>query len=93
MGQYVIKQSETKPRTRQQPYGMFTKKGEILVENIVNAAMSMMEEMGASNDEAYQFAKRKLETLSAADGFGEATDTAVLDEVFLTINSFAEVQK
>lgn len=91
MGQYIIKQSEIKADSRLQPYGMFSKNGELLVGRIVNAALLMMEEMGSSKDEAYQFAKRKLETLSMTDGFGEATDTQVLDEVFLAINSFAEV--
>lgn len=88
IGQYIINQSEIKTSARLTPYGMFSKKGEVLVRNIVNAAMTMMEELGSSTEEAYSFAKRKLDTLSYADGFSEANDTAVLDEVFLTINSY-----
>ena len=72
-------------------YEMFSSEGNELVDNIVTAAKQLVVDMESSPEEAYMFAERKLEILSNSDGFGEAMDTAVRENVYLEITQQVEV--
>ena len=63
-------------------YGMFTEAGDTLVDRIVRAGLELGQRDAASNAEIWQFVYRGLQKLSAAEDFGEATDTVVREEVF-----------
>ena len=65
----------------QTSYGMFTDKGNYMVGRIVEAAHKLLEQ---DSDQliAWAFAYRELQQLGYADEFGEATDTAVREEVY-----------
>jgi len=58
-------------------YGMFTQEGNELVERIVVAGAKLHLEMGDSLLRSWQFVYANLRKLSHAEGYGEATDTAV----------------
>jgi hypothetical protein len=66
---------------KNQTYGMFTDKGNYMVDRIVEAANKLKQQ---DNDElnAWQFAYRELRKLGHADAFGEATDTDVREQVY-----------
>lgn len=68
-------------------YGMKTKKGEVLVEGIVNGALMLRRERDATPEEAYAFAEIKLEILSNADGFEEALTASVRETVYEAVSS------
>ena len=61
-------------------FGMFTSKGNYMVERIAEAGKKLAAEDGAEN--AWRFAERELYKLATADEFGEATDTDVREQVF-----------
>ena len=58
-------------------YGMFTQEGNELVGRIVDAAVKAHDELGDSVQVAWQFLYHNLDKLSHAQGYEEATDTAV----------------
>ena len=58
-------------------YGMFTHEGDLLVGRIVDAAVRAVDELGDTPQVAWQFLYHNLDKLSHAQGYGEATDTAV----------------
>jgi hypothetical protein len=62
-----------------QTYGMFTPEGNYMVGRIATAGEKMAQFDGAEN--AWRWAQRELSKLATADEFGEATDTAVREEV------------
>ena len=62
-------------------YGMFTDKGNYMVGRIVEAALGLIM-LDGDELNAWQFAYRELQQLGYADEFGEATDTAVREEVY-----------
>jgi hypothetical protein len=62
-------------------YGMFTDKGNYMVARIVEAAQGLIK-LDGDELNAWQFAYRELQQLGYADEFGEATDTAVREEVY-----------
>jgi hypothetical protein len=62
-------------------YGMFTTKGNYMVGRIVEAAQGLIK-LDGDELNAWQFAYRELQQLGYADEFGEATDTAVREEVY-----------
>ena len=70
-------------------YGMFTTKGNVMVGRIVDAGKKLVE-LDGDKLNAWQFAYRELQKLSFAEGFEEATDTDVRDQVHgaVTDNSF-----
>lgn len=63
-------------------YGMFSPEGDELVDRIVQAALKLAQVDAASNAETWQFAYTSLQRLAQAEGYGEATDTVVREEVF-----------
>ena len=65
-------------------FEMFTLEGEALVSRIASAARELAGVDGPENPTtlALQWAERELEKLSHAEGFEEATDTAVREAVF-----------
>ena len=65
-------------------FEMFTAEGGFLVSRIAEAARQLAGVDGAENPAtlALQWAERELEKLSRAEGFEEATDTAVREAVF-----------
>ena len=65
-------------------YGMFTPEGNHMVARIVDAGKKLIEQDGDELN-AWQFAYRELRKLGQADEFGEATDTAVREEVYEAI--------
>jgi hypothetical protein len=65
-------------------YGMFTDKGNYMVGRIVEAAQGLIQ-LDGDELNAWQFAYRELMKLGHADEFGEATDTAVREEVYEAI--------
>ena len=65
----------------QTSYGMFTDKGNYMVGRIVEAAQELIK-LDGDELNAWQFAYRELQQLGYADEFGEATDTAVREEVY-----------
>ena len=65
-------------------YGMFTDKGNYMVGRIVEAAQGLIK-LDGDELNAWQFAYRELQKLGHADEFGEATDTAVREEVYEAI--------
>jgi hypothetical protein len=58
---------------------MFTPEGNYMVGRIATAGEKMAQFDGAEN--AWRWAQRELSKLATADEFGEATDTAVREEV------------
>ena len=62
-------------------YGMFTPEGNYMVSRIVEAAQGLIK-LDGDELNAWQFANRELQQLGYADEFGEATDTAVREEVY-----------
>lgn len=68
-------------------YGMKSKKGEILVDGIVNGAMMLRRERDATPEEAYAFAEIKLEILSNAEGFEEAMNAKVRETVYEAVST------
>ena len=62
-------------------YGMFTPEGNYMVGRIVEAALGLIK-LDGDELNAWQFAYRELQQLGYADEFGEATDTAVREEVY-----------
>jgi|14BtaG_2_1085337.scaffolds.fasta_scaffold08755_9 hypothetical protein len=75
--------TEAKPMTVTS-YGMFTTKGNYMVGRIVEAALALIK-LDDDERNAWQFAYRELQKLGEADEFGEATDTAVREEVYEAI--------
>jgi|TARA_R110000803_G_scaffold117731_1_gene186216 hypothetical protein len=69
-------------------FGMFTDKGNFMVNRIVAAGERLAAEDGAEN--AWRFAERELRKLATADEFGEATDTDVRDQVHGAVTEAAE---
>lgn len=61
-------------------YGMFSDKGNQLVERIAKAGQKLAEVDGERA--GWKFAYRKLRELSYAEGFEEATDTVVREIVY-----------
>jgi hypothetical protein len=72
--------TKAQPMT-QTSYGMFTDKGNYMVGRIVEAAQELIK-LDGDELNAWQFAYRELQQLGYADEFGEATDTAVREEVY-----------
>mgnify|MGYP001121932386 CR=1 FL=1 len=66
-----------------QDFGMFTKEGNELVQRIVAAGQKLAVMDGTLN--GWAFAERQLEQLAAAEGYEEATDTAVRETVYSQI--------
>lgn len=66
---------------------MKSKKGEILVDGIVNGAMMLRRERDATPEEAYAFAEIKLEILSNAEGFEEAMNAKVRETVYEAVST------
>jgi hypothetical protein len=65
-------------------FEMFTDEGGALVSRIASAARDLAGVDGPQNptELALQWAERELDKLSRAEGFEEATDTAVREAVF-----------
>ena len=61
-------------------FGMFTENGSYMVGRIAAAGEKLAAADGTKS--AWQWAQRELSKLATADGFGEATDTAVREEVY-----------
>ena len=61
-------------------YQMFTEAGNLLVGNIVEQALSMVENEGV--ERVWDWTLGKLEVLATAETYAEATDTAVRDAVY-----------
>ena len=61
-------------------FGMFTENGSYMVGRIATAGEKLAQFDGAEN--AWRWAQRELSKLATADEFGEATDTAVREEVY-----------
>lgn len=61
-------------------FGMFTDEGNYMVARIATAGATLATADGASS--AWSWAQRELSKLATADSFGEATDTAVREEVY-----------
>ena len=64
----------------QKTFGMFTDKGNYMVGRIAAAGEKLAAADGTKS--AWQWAQRELSKLATADEFGEATDTAVREEVY-----------
>ena len=64
---------------KNQTFGMFTAEGNYMVARIATAAEKLATADGVEN--AWRFAERELRKLATADGFGEATDTDVRDQL------------
>ena len=60
-------------------FGMFTENGSYMVGRIAAAGEKLAAADGTKS--AWQWAQRELSKLATADEFGEATDTAVREEV------------
>jgi len=69
-------------------FAMFTAEGNQLVERIATAGRDLAAVDGPRNpvELALQWAERELEKLAAAEGYEEATDTAVREAVYEYIN-------
>jgi len=67
-----------------QEFGMFTAEGNYMVSRIATAGRDLAAVDGPQNPTklAVQWAFRELDKLGAAEGFEEATDTAVREAVF-----------
>jgi len=61
-------------------FGMFTENGSYMVGRIAAAGEKLAATDGTKS--AWQWAQRELSKLATADEFGEATDTAVREEVY-----------
>ena len=61
-------------------FGMFTENGSYMVGRIAAAGEKLAAADGSKS--AWQWAQRELSKLATADEFGEATDTAVREEVY-----------
>ena len=66
---------------KNQTYGMFTSEGNYMVGRIVDAAKKLVEQ-DSDQLTAWAFANRELSKLGYSDAFGEATDTAVREQVY-----------
>jgi len=66
-------------------FGMYTEQGNSLVARISTAAMKLAQLDGGKN--AWAFASRELKKLSCAEGFEEAADTLVSQNVFDELSS------
>ena len=68
-------------------FGMFTTEGDFLVSRIAKAAKDLAGVDGPENPTtlAVEWAFRELDKLSHAEGYEEATDTAVREAVYSTI--------
>jgi len=66
-------------------YEMFTAEGNQLVARIAAAGEQLAAADGVES--AWEFCYRELHKLAAADGFGEATDTAVREAVYEAVVS------
>ena len=64
-------------------YGMFTPEGNYMIARIVDAAKKLVAEDGDQLT-AWAFAYRELRKLGYSDAFGEATDTDVREQVYVT---------
>ena len=62
-------------------FGMFTSKGNYMVERIAEAGKKLATEDGCGKN-AWAFAYRELRKLGYSDEFGEATDTDVRERVY-----------
>jgi hypothetical protein len=62
-------------------FGMFTSKGNYMVERIAEAGKKLAAEDGCGKN-AWAFAYRELQKLSYAKDFEECTDTDVREQVF-----------
>jgi len=69
-------------------FGMFTVEGDQLVSRIATAGEKLALEDGASS--AWAWAYRELQKLATAEGFGEATDTAVREIVYSDVVAAAD---
>jgi len=65
-------------------FAMFTAEGNELVTRIATAGLELTAEDGAES--AWAWTVRELEKLATAEGFEEATDTAVREAVYEFIN-------
>jgi hypothetical protein len=72
-------------------YEMFTAEGNYMVERIATAGQRLAAEDGVAT--AWEWTVRELEKLSAAEGFEEATDTAVREAVAADIELGLELAK
>jgi len=61
-------------------YGMFSKEGNLLVNNIVEQALQMRDNEGV--ERVWDWTLGKLEVIASAKSFEEATDTAVREAVY-----------
>ena len=61
-------------------FGMFSPEGNYMVGRIAAAGEKLAAADGTKS--AWQWAQRELSKLATADEFGEATDTAVREEVY-----------
>lgn len=69
-------------------YNMNTKKGNVLVDAIINAAKTLIIREEADIYEAYMFAESKLRLLSNSDEFTEAFQPKVRDAVYQSIMEY-----
>ena len=69
-------------------FAMFTEEGNQLVARIADAARELASVDGPQNptEQAWVWTLRELEKLSCAEGYEEATDTAVREAVYSHIN-------
>ena len=67
-----------------QNFGMFTDKGNYMVTRIAEAARELASVDGPQNptELAWAWTVRELEKLACAEGFEEATDTDVREQVY-----------
>jgi hypothetical protein len=72
-------------------YEMFTAEGNYMVERIAAAGQRLAAEDGVAA--AWEWTVRELEKLAAAEGFEEATDTAVREAVAADIELGLELAK
>lgn len=65
-------------------FAMFTAEGNYMVSRIATAGRELAGVDGPNNpaELAWDWAYRELEKLATAEGFGEATDTAVREAVY-----------
>lgn len=71
-------------------YAMKTEIGNQLVNEIVQAAAKMVQELDATTEEARQFASRKLLILSAAEGYDEASSRVVTSSALSQIETILQ---
>ena len=61
-------------------YDMFTDKGNMMVDRIVQAGRNLR--MADTDEQVWAWTQRELRKLATAQEFGEATDTAVRERVY-----------